>query len=448
MKFGEISRLLTPRCWPLAKSIVCNRGVNMKHIVLIFVSAAAILLLNFQSEAVAGAYLNSAHGNSTYGVMRSSTSAGYARGNCAHCHEQHASMGGSEPAPAGGVPSGNLLFYDNYVIGATQTDGFCFQCHTDVGSIQTGGGIVNRSYSYRAGSWTADPLSNIKDAFSFTTSTTYPSSSSHNLLDIRNFINSQTWKFTSGSNPCAACHNPHAAQGDPANAGAGISPKTGTGGWMLSLPSQHGSSPVNLWGDVASEKLSNYSGSYQAPYRFGGAGSGYEPDGSATTNGSNLTDFNTFCLDCHNSSNTVYSTLLGRDLHAIDWGAGAGDLHGQPTGNSAQVVLPYTSSNSYVLACTDCHEPHGSPNIFLTRREVNNGIVTVTGEAQATSATQWASLCERCHGDSAAIGVSHHNLPGTLCTTCHPAGAFDACTTCHYHGSPDLTYGGTPYKTF
>lgn len=416
----------------------------MQHIVLILVSAAAMILLNFQGEAVAGAYLNSAHGNSTYGVMRSSTSAGYARGNCAHCHEQHASMGGSEPAPDGGAPSGNLLFYNNYV---SQTDGFCFQCHTNIGSLQSGG-IYNRSYSYRAGSWTADPLSNIKDAFAFTTSTTYPSSSSHNLLDIRNFINSQAWNFTSGSNPCAACHNPHAVQGDPANAGAGISPKTGTGGWMLSRPSQHGSSPVNLWGDVALEKLSNYTGSYQAPYRFGGAGSGYEPDGSATTSGSNLTDFNTFCMDCHNSTNSIYSTLLGRNLLVIDWGAGAGDLHGQPTGNSAQVILPYTSNNSYVLACTDCHEPHGSPNIFLTRREVNNGIVTVTGEAQAVSATQWASLCERCHGDRVAVGAPHHIAAlSSLCGTCHPGGAFASCTSCHFHGSNPIL-NGTPYRTF
>jgi len=424
----------------------------MKRIALILICAVAIPVLYFRGEAVGGMYLNSAHGNSTYGVLRTSTSADYARGNCAHCHEQHASMRGSEPDPAGG-PSGFLLFYDSYV---GQTDGLCLKCHSVSGSLQIGG-IFNRSYSYRAGAWTADPLDNVKDAFAFTTSTTYPSSSSHNLADIRTFISDaarSSWNYNSASNPCAACHDPHTVQGDPANAGAGLSPKTGTGGWMLSRPSQHGSSPWGLWGNDLTEKLSNYTSSYQAPYRFGGIGSGYEPDGSGTTNGSNLTDFNTFCLDCHNSTNTVYSTLLGRNLRVIDWGPGTGDLHGQTTGNSAQLILPYTSNTAYVLACTDCHEPHGSPNIFLIRRDVNGGaplnsLVTVTGAAQATAGTQWASLCERCHGNSTAISTSHHALPGagSLCLTCHPSSAYTDCTTCHYHGS-NPTFNGTPYRTF
>jgi len=40
---------------------------------------------------------------------------------------------------------------------------------------------------------------------------------------------------------------------------------------------------------------------YQAPYYFNSTIT-YEPDGSATANGSNLTDYVTFCTDCHNPS--------------------------------------------------------------------------------------------------------------------------------------------------
>lgn len=61
------------------------------------------LLFLFSRSACAGDYLNSAHGNSSYGVERISTaSLGYSKGNCAHCHEQHASIGGEEPEPARG----------------------------------------------------------------------------------------------------------------------------------------------------------------------------------------------------------------------------------------------------------------------------------------------------------------------------------------------------------
>ncbi|NTV12511.1 MAG: hypothetical protein HGA96_01035 [Desulfobulbaceae bacterium] len=424
----------------------------MKHSVLSFASAAAILVLYYPNAAGAGAYLNSAHGNSTYGVSRVSTSTSpivYARGNCAHCHEQHASINGNEPAPDGNAPSANLLFSDNYV---SQTDGFCLKCHTDSGSVQSGGGIVNRSYSYRAGRWTADLLNDVREAFAYisTPPASYPSHSSHDLASIRAFISNPVraaaWNYNILSNPCAACHNPHVAQGDPANAANGT--KTGSGGWMLTRPSQHATmSPVNLWGDVATEKLSFYTGLYQAPNRFGGVG--YEPDGSATTDGSNLTDFNTFCMDCHSTTNTVNSITLGRDLIKIDWSGGPpGDLHGQATRATAQLTTPYTNNSSYVLACTDCHEPHGSPNIFLIRAEVNNGTVAVDGAAQAVSSSQWASLCERCHGNPVAIGASHHAIAGAEpCATCHPSGAFATCTNCHYHGS-SATVNGITYRTF
>jgi mono/diheme cytochrome c family protein len=51
--------------------------------------------------AYAGPYLDSAHGNSAHGVKRTSTLQ-YATGNCAHCHEQHAMIAGSQPEPYGG----------------------------------------------------------------------------------------------------------------------------------------------------------------------------------------------------------------------------------------------------------------------------------------------------------------------------------------------------------
>ena len=67
------------------------------------------------SLVYAGPYLDSAHGNSSYGVKRSITElSDYARGNCAHCHEMHASIGGAEPEPASGSASPFCLFADNF----------------------------------------------------------------------------------------------------------------------------------------------------------------------------------------------------------------------------------------------------------------------------------------------------------------------------------------------
>ena len=432
-----------------------DKGLKGKFKIFSFLLPVSILL--FCPSVKAGPYLSSAHGNSTYGVQRDLTASPvYARGNCAHCHEQHASVEGAEPTPSSGSPSKYALFYSNHV---SQTDNFCFKCHDNTTLVATTA-ITNRSYSYRAGGWTSDTLNDVLEAFNTTELNTQ---STHNLDDIRTFITAQAWGYTTDSNPCAACHNPHAAQGDPAN-----SPNTAKSslsrGYPVSRPSQHATlTSWGLWGDGAGEKMSDYTTGYQAPYRYNSTTT-YEPDGSATQDGSNLTDFNTFCTDCHNATNNIYSTALGRPLKTIDWN---NEKHGK--GNAKNYITvdpPFTAGSAslgYVLACTDCHEPHGSPNAFLIRNEVNGGVLG--GSITSFSNTNWHYLCDRCHQDDQELSAScqddhYYNIHHTVidgedppftpfqCGPCHGAGGAGApscasdkaklvCTDCHYHGSID-----------
>ncbi len=191
---------------------------------------------------------------------------------------------------------------------------------------------------------------------------------------------------------------------------------------------------------------------YQAP----NAVSGYEPDGSATADGSNLTDYVTFCADCHNDSNTVYSSALGRDLYAFDWNIekhGLGDAS-DDYDSMTELKGPYQDDTRYVLACTDCHEPHGAPNIFLTRGKVNNGDVTVltgTGYGPDGRANkEWVYLCGQCHDGLLKDGIHTHpgiDLDGdgnADCMACHiGGGTYYACGKCHYHGN--RTIDGVDY---
>ena len=405
----------------------------------------------------AGAYLNSAHGNSTYGVKRSASGfpADYTKGLCGHCHEQHASIDGSEPEPIEGAPSNYELFYSNYL---NQTDNFCYQCHTDVGSYQTGGSLINRSYSFRAGGWTADPLNDVLEAFSFTTP-----AASHNLDDIKTIITAKSWNYTSDSNPCDACHNPHAAQGDPVGA-PNSAKSSGTRGWPVSRPSLHSkdNSVWGLWGDSSGEKMSDYAGLliYQAPYRYNSATT-YEPDGSTTQDGSNLADYVTFCTDCHNTINTIYSTTLGRNLRTIDWTAAKHGKGAAVLDSASDIYSPYQDAQlgDYVLACTDCHEPHGSSNVFFIRGEVNGSVpVTVLTEAGTNDGpgsrcnTEWTYLCGKCHKRlGASDGHAHPSyIPpdteGCSDAACHSGDdgcIYTSCGTCHYHESD--TVFGTSY---
>lgn len=426
--------------------------LTTKHFQCLVPGVVLVATSLFTDPVFGGPYQDSAHGDPSFGVKRSSIATlGYGQGNCSHCHEPHASNDGSEPEPVAGSPSTDTLFYDSFV---SQTDNFCLQCHTTVASQQTGG-ITNKSYSYRAGNWTNDTTSDIEDAFAYTAP-----GSSHNLQDIKTFIDGK-WGYTADSNPCVACHNPHAAQGDPL---ASTNPKTsGARGWPVSRPSEHTDSPWDVWGNDANEQLDDLTTKYQAPYRYNTT-SVYEPDGTTTDDGSNLTDYITFCTDCHNTTNTIWSTNLGRNLKQIDWST---EKHG--FGN-ADVSLcnenPYPIGNypglGKVLSCLDCHEPHGSPNALLLRKEINGE--ELGGTVTSYSDTNMHFVCDTCHLSDAEIDpgcqvdhyyIIHHDNEGCNsdrpyaaagCGHCHPSGGGGtssclggaptiACTNCHFHGS-------------
>ncbi len=432
---------------------------NFKLIVLFFMLCTGILLLwvLYPENASSGPYLNSAHGNSQgndtgYGVKRSAAGfpADYTRGLCAHCHEQHAKIGGSEPAPDGG-PDIYLLLERNFNTYRTEKpysrhDNVCFYCHIGTDTYQTPA-FSNYSYSYTFGGCSAIdcPAANIFDTFNIL--------SYHNLYDVWSFITGKSGSktfatnFPAANNPCSGCHNVHIAQkscGKPS--GSFDTTKS-----AISKPSDHG----NLWGNSAGEKMSNYTTGYQSPYY--NSATTYEPDGSNTSDPSKLPDYVSFCTDCHNATNIINSTLLVRPLYKIDW---ANEMHGGyaanycSTGGTSLLAPPYDGLNKcgqYVLACTDCHEPHGSPNNFLVRKWVNNGLVTVTQNGAGKGPDdrffkEWVNLCGKCHiglnfGDKLA---PHHtaDIESKLtCTVCHgdPTGeAYKACSVCHFHGNWEI----------
>ncbi|MDD5451533.1 MAG: cytochrome c3 family protein [Desulfovibrionales bacterium] len=385
------------------------------------------LLLSGAEALFAGTYFNSAHGNTGCGVNRSATAAiGYTKGHCGHCHEQHASIDGEEPNPAGGSASKYAIFADNFT---SQTEGFCYYCHKGAGSVQVSFERTNYNYSYWfGGNITLATPNNIYDAFNPV------SGSSHNLQDVLDFVKTK-WPDTFGneSNPCNACHNPHLS----------------TRGYPIVRPTDRN----NIWGDSAGEKMSDYAaahgGQYQAPYRYNSTNT-YEPDASATTDGSNLPDYVTFCSDCHNATNVIYSSNLIRNVNGIGWSETArtynlkADYHGSVTRcwgvdgmvdatcgtsgdppvptlrNWGSIKDPYLTANyiNFILCCTDCHEPHGSPNPFLIRKSVNGA------DPAIWSSINSRAFCQCCHVHNAHCG----NLGS--CLNCHAHNAYARCWAC------------------
>lgn len=406
-----------------------------------------IIILLFLSPPVqAGDYLDSAHGSNSAGVKRDVPGyvgvTDYARGNCAHCHEQHSMLVGAEPQPAADSPSSWCLFADNFDTAATanpyvQDSSFCFYCHYGVGSLQDGS-FVNYGYSITFGGYTDTSPSSIFQAFN--------SLSYHNLKDLYEFITGTGTRgashtnfsnFPAKSSPCAGCHNVHIAKRNKENPG---NPAYSA----ISLPSDHG----NILGDDdPNERMTktSYGSGYQSPRCYNS--SNLEPDCASSTQSvqaAKTPDYIGLCTDCHDAFNNIPSYVLGRVTYPIDW---AVEKHG--SGNAADdvgfidLLSPYLETQRYILACTDCHEPHGSPNIFLARQEVNGSSASVPSST-ANSGKVWLSFCDNCHGDlDKGAHVHPIILPWeTECSfvVCHMYEGlmYRPCDQCHYHGNSSI----------
>jgi hypothetical protein len=304
---------------------------------------------------------------------------------------------------------------------ASQTDNFCFQCHEGTGSVQDGG-ITNNTYSTNFGGGTAT-FTTIYDAFNPATGAT---PSSHNLVDVLNHAVGRSIGFTIDTNPCLVCHDQHLAQQNfPVMA-------SGLGGVKTAIrrPLDYANPPTNLWGDESgtNELMSDYTNKYQAPY-YGNPGDPilgpFEPADDSTFDGSNLPNFYNFCMSQCHSRTDVYSTERGGNLTKIDWST-TGDQHGKnheaEFGRMGYTIAPYDDlDKNYVLACTDCHEPHGSENEYLLRTCVNgkDNITVLTIEEVNGN---WWDFCTACHVLTGyATGTFHrkYSSPAPSCPTCH-----------------------------
>jgi hypothetical protein len=329
----------------------------------------------------------------------------------------------------GGAPYNFALFYDDWNPN-DECDLFCFECHSASPEPQQ---VTNYPYSVNFGGLSTLFYENIKEQFCNVDSVHVNCGSRHNLRNVRESVisNAHGWGFSSDPDPCVACHPPHAAQQNYPVAIQGGKLNT-----AIRRPSHYKSqdSDKMLWGDGDNERMYDYAtsvgGTYQAPYYGNTSDTQFEPSGNASpSDGSDLPDYATFCLDCHQYQQ--YDSERGESVIDIDWST-SGDRHGgypandctSPLQNEGSVRAPYTDFpySNYVLSCLDCHEPHGTQKRFdLVRRMINGeDVASVNKDVWGACEVQdWLPICDRCH----TIDEDHRNDA--------------ACPSCHYHGALD-----------
>lgn len=424
--------------------------------------AAIVFLLVLSGAAnAANTYTSTAHGNSTSGVDRNAIGANsdptmsvYGKGNCAHCHEQHASIEGAEPTPpAAEGATKHMLFRSNF--GATDRNQLCFHCHEQltVSSTATGYG----RYDVYRGQTTYDDSAH-DDSAGFI----WPDSAAGgaprendagNCLNCHNphghddgsgVISSMLFKRE--ENLCLECHdgNP-AADNISAKVGVGQSYKHNVSGYSglhaagetlanisaskhvecgdCHNPHAAGSTKhtAGTTGNAVSDVLKNVAGAsatFGTPDWSTGTGTTYSRTDSATKEYE-------ICFKCHAKANTNYASWGGAGAAAwtdvgLEFNTNNAAYHpvagplSSPL-DAAQLTGPWSPGGT--MYCSDCHGfetsaggaegPHGSNVKWM-----------LTG-----SNTAWPYTSSSYNGTSS--GGTFFYLNGTttdlFCLNCHPS---------------------------
>ncbi len=362
---------------------------------------------------VAGTYTSSAHGQSVSRTVMASK--GYATGNCAHCHEQHGSVEGSEPAPVGGAPSSFLTF--------ASEENLCYGCH---GSGAAGSATDNIELDmtkfYR-----------------------------HNPAGYEGLHMPNETKAAIVANKhveCADCHNPHlVAIGNHApgsNAILAASPLHGATGVDPTF------SGINWQPATAYSELQTATKEYQICFKCHSAAVGNISIWSGTSGSTAWTDVGLEFSPANKSGHPIV-TGLNNYINSYSGSNGQNANQIKKGLTAAQLTAPWNVNiGTQTMYCSDCHSsnstvagPHGSaykwmlggtnkawPYLSANDNGSNSQeayaagplLFRRLGDTLTSLGSDNGLFCSNCHPDPAGSNKVHANgnhKPRTRCADCH-----------------------------
>lgn len=366
-------------------------------------SLIAILSLSTRLAA-AGTYANSAHGGEgtpANGLSRTATT-DYLPGNCAHCHEQHASINGNEPSPVGGPGP---------YLGMALEQNLCLECHKTGGSSDNGTPddiATDMNKTHRHDGTLSDTLHRFAENFTDFT--------------------------TSPHVECTDCHSPHVGRQGNHQDGTNYQ---GPSGNLIDTGS--GRSPLE--------------GVKGAAQGYGGATTNWSAPNQGSYSLQTATKEYEICFKCHSGANPNWASWDG--VGAAEWSdvglefntknhsfhplVGALDVAGTGSSKLAAAQLTNGWSPGDTMYCSDCHGnvgagivqgPHGSATKWMLdgpntawpyTSSTNNG--TGSGTPFTLGGTTSNLFCLNCHpAPTAAASNNVHqenNHSAVACVECH-----------------------------
>lgn len=404
---------------------------NKTEVILLAVLIIFLGVIHIQrASSGPGLYTDSQHGDSTSGVDRSSIDAAYsiyAKGNCAHCHEKHASLGGSEPIPKTGVglgPDAACLF--------SEEEGVCETCHD--GSPVLRNILTQRLKTYH------HPISEY--------------SGLHTLSKLEYGQSGAPFRGSLRHAECCDCHEPHYI-GDPgtthiyntttpANNNLVSNPIKGV--WGVEPTSAPLWSPPTTFTEQKTVAV-GAAKEYQICYKCHSYYALQDADGITTLTGPSeglITDQAMEFSPGNKSAHPVMVTLNNQTGSYADKAL---------TTDPAQVSAPWTNVGSQTMYCCDCHGadnetsggakgPHGSARKYMLKGTGQYWPTKPDGtlwQLNTTDAGNPDLFCKNCHPIyNPSTGLWNNAVHSHYCHTYgnfKPSGGvwmyYAPCVTCH-----------------
>lgn len=382
-----------------------KRFRNILSLVIILSLFGVVLFLFFPRQEVSatgGAFRYSKHGGGTVddvgcpprcGVDRAinpeignyyydSPDAGqYQPGECNHCHELHASFGGSEPLPNSGGDAGPDPYLLMRKYGTSENySNLCWYCHDN---IMGGGGPGTGFWGfYQGGGWAGSPYQN---------SSHYNSSNFYwpgttEISPVPNIWPRQNRSSLPSGNKgsCLNCHTPHGIKVSDANTAFDTtSPVDESGGVLaanqVKCTSLNPDTPVGCNRSVSTD--------YLIPRQL-------------------IAWEETLCERCHDSTGPAG---LGTGLNNMNI---KDEINKRNTGGSGHPVDDTSLAGRHVVSealpitikhveCYDCHNPHAvKPTNRVEGMKYIDISGTVRNPAQGDRQPYIYEVCFKCHGDT------------------------------------------------